>query len=111
VYKVLDKMIPVIAVIFLLMLIIVPLLYCMKKRCFLKVFLFTWAFWAIGWFVYGFFVPAFWVIHERATGNPQDMDGFAILIGIVVGWIPGIVFGCLGALGSYKNPLDMEEKK
>jgi len=102
-------MILVVAVGFLLSLIIVPLVYCMKKRCFLKVFLFTWAFWAVGWFVYGFFLPLFATIHYRATGY-ADINGFAILIGIVGGWIPGIIFGFLGALASYKNPIDMEEK-
>jgi hypothetical protein len=110
-YAVLDKMIPAIFFGFLLILIIVPLIYCWKKRCFLKVFLFTYAFWAIGWLVYGFFVPAFCVIHERATGKTPDMDGGAILIGIAAGWIPGIIFGCLGALSRYKNPLDSEAKK
>jgi hypothetical protein len=83
-----------------LFLIVVPLAYCIRKGEFNRGFLFTWITWAIVLFVWELVMPAFGAIVERATGKPPDiMMGWPLLfVGVLIGWLPGFVFGVIGGL-------------
>lgn len=81
---------------FLVLLFAVPLIYSIWKGNFKKAFWFTWIVWSVVVFVYGMFVPAIAHITEKATGEPADWDGFGFIIGIWIGWLPGLILAPIG---------------
>jgi hypothetical protein len=95
-------------------LIVVPLVYCIKKGEFKSGFTFTWVAWMIVWFIYGFFLPAFCVIIEKAIGKPCDITCVTMFFGIMAGWLPGLIFGAIGkAIHGTETKIsnNLEEKK
>ena len=81
---------------FLVLLFVVPFIYSVWKGNFKRSFWFTWIVWSVVVFVYGIFVPAIAHLTEKATGEPVDFDGCGFLLGISIGWLPGLILAPLG---------------
>jgi hypothetical protein len=76
---------------------VIPFVYSVIKDNFWRSFKFTWILWSIVWFVFGILMPA-WITIVRRTGREADMECFSFLAGVLLGWIPGIAFSCIGTM-------------
>ena len=79
-----------------LVLFIVPVVYSIANGSFKKAFWFTWVTWSIVIFLNGLFIPSMAVLFEKATGEVADYDGFGFILGLMVGWLPGLIFASGG---------------
>jgi hypothetical protein len=81
-----------------LLLFVLPIVYSIYRGNWSKSFRFTWFIWAVVISVFGIFVPAIATLREKATGAPANFDGFGFIIGIVVGWLPGLIIAYFKSL-------------
>jgi MFS family permease len=70
---------------------ILPLCYTLIKSNFRKGFYFTWGTWAITFVIIGILGPAIAKLIEKATGEPPDLTCGAFALGIIMGWLPGLL--------------------
>jgi len=76
----------------------VPLGYCLWARNFCRGFWVTWIIWICVWFIMGILITRWALLVEKATGDYPDC-GMACtmpLLGLVAGWLPGLMFGAVG---------------
>jgi len=80
----------------LILLFAVPFIYSVWKGNFKRCFWFTWIVWGVVIFIYGLFFPAIAILRAKVTGEPVDFDGFGFVLGIFIGWVPGLILAPLG---------------
>ena len=80
----------------IVLLFILPLIYCIYKGNFKKGFWFTWIVWSVVIFIYGITLPAIAVITEKATGIHADISCGGFVLGVFFGWLPALIISSLG---------------
>lgn len=85
-----------IRILLLVLLFVVPFLYCVTNGNFKKGFWFTWIVWSVVVFLFGISLPYWAEIRERATGEPTDIMCGGFVLGILTGWLPGLMFAYVG---------------
>lgn len=93
IYKIL---LVVIRLALVLLLFVLPVIYSIWRGNWTKSFRFTWFVWVVVIFVFGILAPALANLTEKLTGEPADVGGFGFIGGIVIGWLPGIIFASIG---------------
>ncbi|MHC4638119.1 MAG: hypothetical protein ACYTBV_11560 [Planctomycetota bacterium] len=85
-----------IQILLLVLLFVIPLVYCTCKGDFKKGFWFTWIVWIAVIFIYGIFLPTIGYLQEKATGEAPDIACGGFVLGVVWGWLPGLVLASIG---------------
>lgn len=92
-YGVLQR---IIQIILFVLLVAMPFGYCVIRGHFKKGFWFTWIVWSVVIFVFGMLLPALGALREKVTGQQPDMMCGGFVLGILTGWLPGLVFSFVG---------------
>jgi uncharacterized membrane protein YqaE (UPF0057 family) len=87
-----------IRILLVVLLFVVPFGYCLLIGNLKKGFWFTWIVWSVVIFVFGMLLPTLAVLRERATGTQSDIMCGGFVLGILTGWLPGLIFASIGEI-------------
>jgi len=93
------------------LLFVVPLAYSIIKGGTDKSFKLTWIIWAVVLAVFGLSMPYIVHLSEKAGYAPADSDGTAMGIGILFGWLPGLLFAWIGKWINYWYTMFMMKRR
>jgi len=85
-----------IPIVVIIVLFVLPLIYCIRRGSFRDGFRFTWWTWAIGLFVFGLSMPGYCALGNEVTGEHFVSEGMIAGMGILLGWLPAFIVASFG---------------